>query len=102
MNTEEGQTLGAWLAPTLEQIEDTLWSYELYVPNTPPHYSNESFRAIIKLFMSAMMDKIWDLQEGEEMESEDRLAMVERCGQELRKLVKVYTGIDSQELYGNE
>lgn len=102
MNTEAGKTIGAFFAPMLEHMEDTLWSYELYAPNMPPHYSNESFRAIIKLFMSAMMDRIWDLQEGEEMDIEDRVAMVERCGQELRKLVKVYTGIDSQELYGNE
>lgn len=100
MNTENGQTLGAWLAPTLEQIEDTLWSYELYVPNMPPQYSDDSFRAIIKLFMSAMMDKIWALQEGEEMESEDRLAMVEKCGKEIGSLIKIYTNIDTHNLYG--
>jgi hypothetical protein len=102
MNMEDGQTLGEWLAPALEQIEETLWSYELYVPNTPPMYSHSSFRAILKLFMSAMMDKIWLLQEGEEMDVEDRMAMVEKCGQELKQLVKIYTNIESEELYGGE
>lgn len=98
MNMEDGQTLGEWLAPALEQIEETLWSYEVYVPNTPPMYSHSSFRAILKLFMSAMMDKIWLLQEGEEMDVEDRMAMVEKCGKELKQLVKIYTNIESEEL----
>ena len=102
MNMENGKTMGEWLAPTLEEIEDTLWSYEFYVPNTPPMYSHSSFRAILKLFMSAMMDKIWQLQEGGEMDIDDRVKMVERCGKELRSLVKVYTNIDTENLYGNE
>lgn len=102
MNMEKGQTLGEWIAPMLSQIEDAVWSYELYVPNTPPQYSDESFRCILKLFMSAMMDKIWHLQEGEDMDIEDRVAMVEKCGKEVRALVKTYCDIETQELYNEK
>lgn len=102
MEEAKGKTIGEWFAPMLEQMEDTLWSYELYAPSTPPKYSNDSLRAIVKLFMSAMMDRIWELQENEEMDFEDRLAMVNKCGQEVRSLVKVYTNIDTHKLYGNE
>jgi len=94
-----GKTLGEWLKPSLLQIEDAIWSFEMFAENTPPQYTNEGFRAIMKLFMSAMMDKIWALQEGEGMEMEDRVAMVEKCGQEVRALVKTFTNIDTQKLY---
>lgn len=100
MNMEDGQTMGDWLAPTLENIEDTLWSYETYMPNKPYGFSKESFRAIVKIFMAAMMDKIWALQEGEEMDLEDRGAMAEKCGKDVRALIKTYTNIDTHNLYG--
>ena len=94
-----GKTLGEWLHPSLLQIEDTIWSFEMFAENIPPQYTNEGFRAIMRLFMSAMMDKIWALQEAEGMEMEDRAAMVEKCGQEVRALVKTFTNIDTQKLY---
>jgi hypothetical protein len=34
------------------------------------------------------------------MDIEDRVKMVEKCGKELRSLVKVYTNIDTENLYG--
>jgi hypothetical protein len=37
------------------------------------------------------MDRMWALQEKEEIEDADRLAMVAKCGKELRDIVKVYT-----------
>lgn len=99
MNMENGKTIGEWLAPTLLEMEDTLWSYEIYMPSEPYGFSDDSFRAIIKLFMAAIMDKMWALQEGDEMEIEDRAAMAEKCGKDVRALVKTFTGIDTHNLY---
>jgi len=96
---KNGKTMGEFIAPVLESMEDALWSYENYSPNTPYGFSNESFRAAVKIFMAAMMDKIWALQEGEEMEMEDRAAMAEKCGKDVRDLVKTFTGIDTHKLY---
>lgn len=91
--------MGEWLEPTLMEIEDSLWSYEIYMPSQPYGFSDESFRAIIKLFMSALMDKMWDLQEWDGMDIEDRGAMAEKCGRDVRAFVKTYTGIDTHNLY---
>ena len=99
---ERKETIGELLGPTLIEIEDTLWSYELYMPSKPYGFSEESFRAIIKLFMASIMDKMWALQEGDEMDIEDREAMAEQCGKDVRALVKTFTGIDTHNLYGDE
>lgn len=102
MNMENGKTIGEFIGPMMSSMEDALWNYEYYMPNTPYGFSQESFRAAVKIFMSALMDKIWELQEGEEMDIEDRAAMAEKCGKDVRALVKTYTNIDTHELYGKE
>lgn len=63
-----------------------------------PNYSDSDFRSAIIIFHTALMDKMWDLQESEKMSNEDRENMAQRCGEELRKLVKTYAGIDTHEL----
>jgi hypothetical protein len=99
---ENGKTIGEFIGPMMESIEDALWNYEVYMPGTPYGFSQESFRAAVKIFTAAVMDKIWALQEGEGMDIEDRAAMAEKCGKDVRALVKTFTNIDTQELYGGE
>jgi hypothetical protein len=96
---DNGKTIGEFIAPVLESMEDALWSYENYSPNTPYGFSHESFRAAVKIFMAAMMDRIWALQEEEGMALEDRMAMVEKCGKDVSALVKTFTNIDTKKLY---
>ena len=91
-------TIGEKLSPVLVEIEDTLWEFE-YNVGSKPSYTREGFRAAIKIFMSVMMDKIWELQEGEKIEMEDRIKMVEKLGQDVRRLVKTYVDIDTPDLY---
>ncbi len=90
--------IGQKLSPILEEIEMTLWEFEAN-REIKPEYTIEGFRAGVKIFMSVMVDKIFDLQENENMTLEDRLKMVEKVGGEIRKIVKVYTNIDTHELY---
>jgi len=47
------------------------------------------------IFQTALMDKIWDNQDFDKMEMEDRLKMVESSGLDLRKLIHTYTGLDT-------
>lgn len=90
--------IGQKLSPVLEEIEDAIWEFEeLYA--CKPIYTNEGFRAIVKIFMSALMDKIWELQENESISYETRLSMAEKAGEELKRLIKVYTNIDTKMLY---
>ena len=63
-----------------------------------PNYSDADFFACIFIFQTALLDKMFDLQNEEKMSMQDRENMAEACGQELRKFVKVYTGLDTYEL----
>lgn len=90
--------IGIAISPLLERIENTLWLHEAN-QGDPPGYTMDGFRAIIKIFMSAMMDKMWELQVEEDLDLEDKKAMAESCGEDLRKLVHTYTGIDTLNMY---
>lgn len=90
--------IGQKISPILSEIEDTLWEFEAH-SGIKPEYTIEGFRAATKIFMSVMMDKIWELQSDENIDMEDRMNMAQKCGEDVRKLVKTYTNIDTQELY---
>lgn len=90
--------IGKKISPILEEIEETLWEFEAN-NGIKPNYDINGFRAAIKIFMSALMDKIWELQENENVNIEDRIKMVQKAGEEVRNLIKVYTNIDSHDLY---
>ena len=63
-----------------------------------PNYSNRDFMNCLQIFMSALMDKLWDNQEFDNMSMEDRENMALSCGNELRKVIHTYTGIDTHEV----
>jgi len=90
--------IGKKISPILEEIEDTLWEFEA-AQIGPPKYPINGFRAAIKIFVSALLDKIWELQQNENLELEDRSNMAQKAGEEIRALVKTYTNIDCHELY---
>lgn len=90
--------MGQKLSPVLAEIESTLWEHEFNV-SSKPDYTEEGFRAGIKIFMSVMMDKVWELQQDEKIEMDDRARMVEELGNEVKNLVKAHTNIDTFELY---
>ena len=50
------------------------------------------------IFQNALMDKMYDNQNYDNMDIEDRLKMVETCGNELRKLIHTYTGLDTHKI----
>jgi hypothetical protein len=76
-----------------------LWEKEANCPNIPHEFTDEGFRAACKIFMAALMDKIWVLQEKENTPFEDRMKMVEHAGQEVRRIVLEMTSIDTTKLY---
>lgn len=82
------------------EIENTLWEHEFRSDiNTKPKYTNEGLRAATKIFASVLMDKMFDLQANENIEMEDRIKMAEKVGNDIRDLVKIYTDIDTRDLY---
>lgn len=93
------QTIGQKLSPILKEIEDTLWEYEFNAPNMPPNYDNDAIKSSCKILISVMMDKMWNLQHNENMDLEDRINMTQKLGEEVRSLVKTYTGLDTHDFY---
>jgi len=91
-------TLAERLTPILVEIESTMIDYDFYVQK-PYNFSYGAFRAITKMFINAILDKMWTLQELEMMEMADRCNMSEKAGNEIRKIIKTFTGIDSREFY---
>jgi hypothetical protein len=90
--------IGKKISPILNEIEDTLWEFEA-TQGLKTEYTIEGFRGGCKIFMSVLMDKIWELQEKEGIPMEERIKMVEKVGNEVRQLIKTYTDIDTHDLY---
>lgn len=63
-----------------------------------PNYSNRDFMNTLIIFQTALMDKMFDNQDFDKMKMEDRMKMAESCGNELRKLIHTYTGLDTHKL----
>ena len=65
-------------------------------------YGDDAFRASTVIFMTTLMDRMWKLQEKENLPIEDRKNMAEKAGEQLRKLVKTFTDIDTFNFYNDE
>jgi len=90
--------IGEKLSSVLSEIESALIEFEANVAR-PPEYTNEGFRAAVRIFLSAMLDKMWKLQEDEGIDINTRADMAEKLGNELRNIVRIYTNIDTHNLY---
>jgi hypothetical protein len=90
--------IGEKLSSVLSEIESALIEFEINVAR-PPQYTNEGFRAAVRIFLSAMLDKMWKLQEDEGIDIDTRADMAEKLGNEIRNIVRIYTNIDTHSLY---
>lgn len=60
-----------------------------------PNYTNREFMNCLIIFQNALMDKMYDNQDYDNMNIDDRIKMSVQCGLDLRKLVHTYTGLDT-------
>lgn len=93
--------IGKKLSPVLEEIEATLWEFEAN-DGGKPNYSLQGFRASVKIFMSALVDKFFEKQQADGISEKDTLEAVEKLGQDIRAFVFNATGIDTHQLYNNQ
>jgi len=87
-------------ALAIVEIEDGLWEHDIRVDEgivAPYNYDNNTFRAALKIFMSAVMWKMWE--RAGEKPLREKVPEVEECGNEIRDIVKRYCGIDTHDLY---
>jgi len=73
----------------------------LEVAEIKPDYSDNAMLDVTIIFQSVFMDKIFDNQDFDNMPMGDRLKMAERAGEDLRKLIHTYTGLDTHKLVMN-
>ena len=90
--------IGQKISPVLEEIEKVLWEFEANIASKP-EYTINGFRAAMKIFLSVTLDKMWELQESENMDIKDRENMAQKAGEEMKSFVKKYTNIDCHKLY---
>ena len=88
---------GELMSPVLLDIESAIHEFTIGKYGKP-HYSAAALRSAAVIFTSVLMDKIWELQDREDMSLDIRKKMAQKCGEDIRKLVKVYTDIDTHEL----
>lgn len=60
-----------------------------------PNYTNRQFMNAVIIFQTALMDKMYDNQDYDKMDIENRFKMATSCGLDLRKLIHTYTGLDT-------
>ena len=63
-----------------------------------PHYTNRQFMNAIIIFQTALMDKMWDNQDYDKMEVDNRFKMANNCGEALRQLIHTSTGLDTHKI----
>lgn len=91
--------LGEKLSPILDEIALTLWESESVDSPLKPDYTIEGVAGGIKIFMSVMMDAMWNRQESEFLSIQDRKAEASELGESIRQLILKHTGIDTHKLY---
>lgn len=95
---KKNDMIGKELSKVLCEIEEALWGIEAK-GGVKMNYTDDGFRGATKIFMSALMDRMYDLQSSEGIDFEDRMKMAEKAGRDVRSLVKTYTNIDTHEIY---
>ena len=66
------------------------------------NYSTIDLMNATVIFQTALIDKMLDLQQAEDMEFKHRIEMVKSAGNQLRQLIKTFTGIDTHTLITNK
>jgi len=60
------------------------------------NYTNRDFLNAVIIFQTALMDKLFDNQNYDKMDIENRKKIAFSCGNDLRKLIHTYTNLNTQ------
>lgn len=101
MDLEIIESFGKIMSPILLDVELAIADYTTQV-GKKPNYDKHALRSATNIFISTLMDRVWELQEKEEMDLEIRNKMAKKCGEEVKKIVKVYTDIDMEAYTGDD
>jgi hypothetical protein len=63
-----------------------------------PNYSNLDFLNCVIIFQTALMDKMYNNQDYDDMDIINRYEMAKQCGLDLKNLIHTYTGLDTHKI----
>lgn len=92
---------GEKLSPVLSEIEDAILDHLTDFPGERPRYTMEGFNAAVNIFVDVILDKMWLFGDANGWTQEMRRAFATQCGNDIRGLVKRYTGIDTHKAVEN-
>jgi len=87
---------------SLIEIANGLWEHNCRVSDgiaEPYKYTDEQFRACLKIFMEPLLWKMWGKTGGWAIGKRSERAL--ELGEALRSIILEFTGIDSHKLYDN-
>jgi len=94
-----GEPLGKVLEPILEELHDTLWEFHANYPGVQEKFSDACLAYAAKIFMSVLLDRMWDMQEKENMKQKDREKMAKYFGAKIKDLVFQACNYDLHKFY---
>lgn len=83
----------------LIEIENGLWEHDDRVNDgiaEPYTYTDEHFRACLKIFMSGLLWKLWETNDND---IEKMIGLAGKMGEDIKELVGAYTGINTHDLF---
>lgn len=88
----------------LLELETGLWEHDYRVDEgaKPYPYTDEQLRACLKIFMSALMWKLWEQMRKDGISVKIGGDTAKKMGEELRSLVLKFTEIDTHKLFKEE
>lgn len=66
-----------------------------------PNFSNDALLDATLIFQTVLMDKIFDCQDYDSMPMSNRQEMATRAGENLRRFIHTFTGLDTVKLVDN-
>lgn len=90
--------IGEQISPVLVEIEKIIWESEANNEGAPG-YSDDGFRAAVKIFSSAIMDKLHKRLDERGIPMKERLGAAWSAGEDIRGLIMRHAGIDGMNLY---
>jgi len=87
--------------PILQEVASGLLDF----PEIKPNFSNDAFFDATIIFQSVFVDKVFDNQNYDNMPMKYREEMIQKAGEDLRKLIHTYTNLDTHQLandYGSK
>jgi len=87
-------SFGSKLTPVINECADAILEHYEMFKGEKPNYKDGALRSAAIIFGDTIMDKMWELQEKENIKFENRVKMSKHLQKSLNKLVVEMTNID--------